>query len=286
MEQAGAPLDLLDPARLLALSPPAFYALRGFSYLVAEAMMAYVGGEVILDALQRRSDRPIRDAVKRTAWNDFRDWVARHRQGGEPGLARVIEEFETNEDSPPRLALKELGLEITRPIDPRLFVVRPTELFRSPTQVETIRNLIARARTTVPVVVLVDRSAEVDEVMRAEFLRVFELHRLVRRRFLVGLEKQPGALAPGQLGETAAFDPFGFFWWLRRRRLERADLVICLGPNRATLQRYVRGLRKSGPRPRAVLVLDYGKSDLGVEMARGFAALYDYTGNVAYWSPK
>lgn len=76
--------------KFLELSPLEFYSLGAFGYLMAQACMAYVGEEVVLDALGKRNDKVIYEALKNTDWDEFHEWLTEQSRGGIPGLANPV----------------------------------------------------------------------------------------------------------------------------------------------------------------------------------------------------
>jgi len=286
LEEAGAPVDRLEPSRLVKLDRGGFYALRGFTYLLAQATMARIGGGAIMTALRRRSDEPLRRAIASMHWTDFRMFVERYAQRGNPALAMTVEDFEPVEEPTLSLALRELGIPVSRPIDPRLFRVQPTDLSASAAQIEAVRRLI-RKPSKRPLVVVLDRSADVGEATRGRYVELLETLAM-RKPVVVGLDNRPKLLQRYEIAQVALFGSVGFLRWLDRQGLAHADLVVCIGQDhrRKKLNKFDRSVRKSGVRPRAVLIVDYGDGIVGRQMAHGFAALYEHTGNVAYWRPE
>ncbi|MBI4586133.1 MAG: hypothetical protein HY717_19150 [Planctomycetes bacterium] len=129
----SVPMDDFDPRKLLSLPAKKFYALRSFSYLMAQAAMAYIGPAAIEEAFRCRSSRPIADAVQRIQWPDFLEFIRDNAREGFPERAIVVEDPHPLEallqEEPAeakeliRSALRDLGATVAENIDldPRLF---------------------------------------------------------------------------------------------------------------------------------------------------------------------
>ena len=90
LARANVNLKKVAPRRLVELEPEAFYQLGHMGYVVANACMAYVGGDVIHQALYRRTDAPIVDAVRALGWEEFLAFVKRGAREGRLGRAVVV----------------------------------------------------------------------------------------------------------------------------------------------------------------------------------------------------
>jgi hypothetical protein len=90
LDAAGASTRMIDPPRLVDLPPQLFYALRDFSYLVAQLTMAYVGGEPIERAFANGSDAPIVAAVRDIQWPDFLAFVRGCGRDGHAQRAVIV----------------------------------------------------------------------------------------------------------------------------------------------------------------------------------------------------
>ncbi len=92
LSRAGVDLRTVQPRRLVELDPDAFYQLGHLAYLIAQATMAYVGGDVIQIALYRRSDAPIREVIEGLDWREFLGFVERGSRLGRLGRAVIVDD--------------------------------------------------------------------------------------------------------------------------------------------------------------------------------------------------
>jgi hypothetical protein len=92
LAKAGVDLRTVQPRRLVELDPDAFYQLGHLAYLIAQATMAYAGGDVIQLALYRRSDAPIREVIEGLDWREFLGFVERGSRLGRLGRAVIVDD--------------------------------------------------------------------------------------------------------------------------------------------------------------------------------------------------
>lgn len=265
LERRGVSLELLEPARLVALPPRAFYGLRGLGYLLAQATVAHAGGRVVNEALRAGSAAPLRSAIERLSLADLRAFVATHGRGGEKELAQAVDEGRPGD----ALVAKELGLDLA---------VRPTGLMKTAAMVRHVRELL---RDAAPYV-FIDRSRHATAEIRTTVRRLLASFPDGRP---MGLDDSPAPLEDVEIDKTVPYDPVTYLHWLKKNEATAAPLVICVA-SPVRIERYEKVIMSAGLRPSAVLVVDLSETGDGLGIARGYSRLYGGVGNVAYWRPE
>jgi hypothetical protein len=312
LEESRIPLRELQPRLLVQLTPRQFYALRSLSYLLAQASMAYIGGNVIERAFRDRSDRAIVDAVGAISWYGFIRFVERHAKVDARSMTvedvgpGPQEEWDRSPDAL-RETLRALGVERPDKIDPATLVARPELLVEAEQIAEVLAALCEPGPTPViftDVSLAMDREialAEAPEALllyqpaRASTPRGFVtiLHRVLCRLHPGPAELPVVALARKPLAypfeSVARFTTEPFFHHLRTRARE-PRLILCIA-SRMISKRARRELAASFPppefaRPELLLVVDLsdGSGDalpLAHYMARGAR----FGSRIAYWNP-
>jgi hypothetical protein len=92
LARRGVDMRTLRLDRLVGLGPAEFYALGHVGYLIAQATIARVGGELVREALVEGSDRLLVDAIRALAWRDVLALVVAHAGEGRPGRAVVVDD--------------------------------------------------------------------------------------------------------------------------------------------------------------------------------------------------
>ncbi len=326
LEQLAVHRDLrIDPQKLVRMSPRSFYALSPWSYRIAQAMMAYVGDEVITAALRARTDAGIVQAVDRVRWSRFVGFVRRSAKGGDASAAVTVEDRVPMHEPPSSGSVIEAG-------------ARELDLDRQGTNFDWIGNTnvariselrqryeVARTiteRTDRPVVLLAGNAPSMDATVTV-WLPGHSTNPILRGRgygtsphaFLESIHQGLQECAGGWPFEVDAFgrkpapinevkpkykyepNEAGLARWARRWRDTNPRVVLCLA---ATLEEvgiedpvaaeeaYLRELKRSGLRPTAGFVFDLAHRGPGAAkpIAHAFARLSgDQACPVAYWAP-
>ncbi len=75
LKRAGIPTDRFSPARLLTLRPAEFYGLGRIGYLLAPAVIARVGGDVVEECFHAESNAPILHAAEKLTWMELMTFI-------------------------------------------------------------------------------------------------------------------------------------------------------------------------------------------------------------------
>ena len=78
---------------LMALEAQEFYGLGQMGYLLAQAAVAYAGGEAVEAAIRQHTDEPLRAVVRSLGWDALVAFLEEHAVGGRAGEAIVIEDL-------------------------------------------------------------------------------------------------------------------------------------------------------------------------------------------------
>ncbi|MDJ0975873.1 MAG: hypothetical protein QNJ98_15540 [Planctomycetota bacterium] len=89
-QKLGKGFDEFDLQRLLTAKPWEFYMLGYFSYLVAQASIAYVDVETLKRSLWSGREDALWSAVHAMEWKALIAWVRKHAGGGVAGRAFVV----------------------------------------------------------------------------------------------------------------------------------------------------------------------------------------------------
>ncbi len=90
MDRAGLGTRGIRPAALVRLDPLSFYALGHFGYLLAQALIAYVGPDTLETALTLRSEDELARAVSEVPWADFLAFLGREAASGDAGRVSIV----------------------------------------------------------------------------------------------------------------------------------------------------------------------------------------------------
>lgn len=314
LEESRIPLREVQPELLVRLSRRHFYALGSLGYLLAQASMAFVGGNVIERAFRDRSDQAVVDSIVAIRWPAFLRFVSQHAGEGAPAITVEdlspggTERWERSRDAV-REALWALGVARNVDIDPTDLVARPELLVTTRQIAAVLRDLCAPARA--PVLFTEISEAMDGEITLAgtpESFRPFhemrgptprdfvaDLYSLLERQYADGRQPRLVALTPKPidypLGRVAPYSIAPFFEELRVRRSE-GRWILCLGP-RARLSKKERaqlatspGRREFAP-PEVLLVIDLsdGSGD-ALPLAKYLACCAHPGSRIAYWNPQ
>jgi hypothetical protein len=99
---------------LMALEAQEFYGLGQMGYLLAQAAVAYGGGEAVEAAVRQGTDEPLRTVVRSLTWDTLVAFLEEHAVGGRAGEAIVIEDL-----TPSQTALQDAAARINGRRQPR-----------------------------------------------------------------------------------------------------------------------------------------------------------------------
>ncbi len=162
-ERHGYRFDRVSFRNLVRLDPREFYSMP-LGYPLAQAAMAFIGGDVVAKALRSRADREIVAAVSAIGWSEFRAFIREHGSAGRPSRAIHVHErdpeLEAWEGALQWRVVRAVGIDVPdRAADRGL----PTGDFSDPDRVaEVLRTLL---ESGAKIVVATDLSAEMDRAM-------------------------------------------------------------------------------------------------------------------------
>lgn len=288
LRQRGHPIDRLRPRRLVGLTPRQFYALRDFGYLVAQATMGYVGGDVIERAFRDHSTKVIEQAIKEMSWHGLLDFVARGGKGGRGGWGIVVNDLEYDGTAKAQETLQVLGVDGAA-VPGDVLSTSPKALLFHPKMVEAVVEALDAADG--PVVICSDRSEAMDREGASgetgrEVVWKYRTWLAEKKPRLVGLGRRIEAIEWRDLYRIFAYDSRNLPRWLERNKLHHAALIIAIaGSSRRRFG--MAELLKHNISPAAVLVIDLAEEGGDARrIALAFAARQHYRGLVAYLRPE
>ncbi|MHC4222788.1 MAG: hypothetical protein ACYSUN_02265 [Planctomycetota bacterium] len=311
LRAGGVHLDQLRPARLVELNAHDFYAMRGLSYLLAQAAMAYLDSRHLEAAFEIGSDRPIVEAINKIHWERFLEFVAEGAARGSTERALIVEDQLPAEGRRDAVAMRASLRKLGARFDPHAsFDPEDLELdgpFQEEEQVKAMLSAAAAAdKSTLYIVTEV--SADMDRSIRlaadAEKLLPAVAHVRTPLEFVRSLHHAMGTGPTGlvclgpRLTEEEQLDfvqPYrveALFAWLHQRRAKAPGLMLCVAAaagedSGARLRRYRKELRALKSLPQIVLCIDLSDGEgEALTLARAFAPLPGMRDKVAYWNPQ
>ena len=325
LQELGLDVRTVKPGLLVEVGPMPFYQLRWISYLMAQASLAYVGGDVIRESLLEASDAGIVRAIREMRWRSFLAFVRKHGADGSSELSMVVRDHIPGSAGAGRVdaeafarALESIGVEVPRDvkIDPQSL-----DAARLLARERVLSVLRAFGDGSVTPLFWSDRSAAMDvgvrfEPMDPELQDVLGEERIVAttgREFADGLFSELSDRAPP--GRSVRFhrmihpssksvisnsslqipyDPLRLP--LRLAALDRllakfpqTGIVFSVASEWSPPDGYsaLEMLSRAKALPAAVLVVDLsdGCGD-ALRLARLMDAAQGGLGNVAYWNPR
>jgi len=301
-ERCGFRFELWRPRRLVMLDPARFYFVP-LGYELAQAAMAFVGNRVIGEAIGKRSDWPIVEAVAGIRWHEFREFVRANAKKGRAGRARPVADAERPPEELRGVleegVLEEIGILVNREVTAVEKVAeaetRSTDRLR-----EVVGALLGEGGQPV---VAADLSSDMDSAMPGlslpdagitaatprDFVAAL-LARLSEPRFLGIVESQQEVVGPAT---QLPYDPGRLAETLAARGLQECNLIVCaatrhgLDPaqSAARVKQHLDRWERWGIHPASVLVIDFsGGAGDATLIARAFASRrlgFD----VALWQP-
>jgi len=277
MRRKGINTRRIDPRRLVRLGPWGFYGLAPFSYLVAQATMAHLGGDVIEKAFRSRSDAVIVEAVAGMSWKLFLEFVRTNARGGRAENAIVVKDphpGEMERPATPRKPIPEALRELGAGVLPGRLQDRVGDLMRdaaleSPQRIATVLRAL-RETGRGPVMLFTDLSAAMDRTIKVEVPEAYfgpqarkALEQSRPRAFVGGLARamreaaptvdlrlmplsERTRLLPAVPDEVERFSAWPLPDWLNARGWQSPGLILCVatgflpGPRTAKNRQRIR----------------------------------------------
>ncbi len=301
-ERCGFRFDLWRPRRLVMLDPVRFY-LVPLGYELAQAAMAHVGNGVIGEAIRRRSDTPIVEAVAAIRWHEFREFVRAKGSKGRVGRARPVADAER----PPEVlrgevqegVLEEIGI-LGNPDATAVWSLVEAEARSTDRLREVVGRMLEEGAEPV---VAADLSADMDGAMPSLALADSGIVAATPRTFVAALlARLPEASFLGLVGAQQdvdgpatqlPYDPSSLAEALATRGWQERNLIVCaatrhgLDPARgaARVKAHLDSWDRWGIHPASVLVIDFaGGAGDATLIARALASR-GLGLNVALWQP-
>ena len=312
----------IRPARLIQLSPKEFYHLRYVSYLIGQASLAYIGGDVVQQSLSRGSDAGIVKAIREMHWRGFLQFLKAHSAGGVATRSMVLRDGApirtSSGDTGTQTflaAVERLGVDVGPDVDLDLPELDVVDHLAVGGRVEHVLQLLRDA--SVRFMFYSDRSAAMDKPIELaptdprlrDALARIHVTTKTGRGFADGL--YAGSRA-GRLSGHRAIDAKLRMVWSKSQHVaypydprpfprklarllnalaphpDRIGVVVCVASRwSAKQEKAALEVLRDADTPDAMLIVDLsdGTGDAR-RLAELFHVAYEGRGNVAYWNPR